>query len=167
MYFDKKNIRILLEFILIFALFVLPPILNTGTFKPVPKPENLSDMLIFAGKIVFLAAYEEILYRIYLPFRIKSFYGKNSDFLKSRFLSSEGFPVLCFALAHRYLGPFNVLYAMTAGIIFRFLYIIIKKNMESKAEKKTASIASAIYIILIHSVHNVIVYFFIFKNQMR
>ena len=119
MHFDKKTIRILLEFIFIFSIFVLPPILNTGNF----------NILAFMGKMVFLASYEEILYRIYLPFRIKSFYGENSGFFKSCFLSSEVFPILCFAFAHRYMGSFNVLYAMAAGIIFRLLYIIIKKNI--------------------------------------
>ena len=164
MRFDKKTIRILLEFIFIFSIFVLPPILNTGNFTLPSKPEGFFNILAFMGKIVFLASYEEILYRIYLPFRIKSFYGENSGFFKSCFLSSEVFPILCFAFAHRYMGSFNVLYAMAAGIIFRLLYIIIKKNIESKREKKTAFIAAALCIILIHSFHNGIVYFFIFRN---
>ena len=117
MHFDKKTLRFLLEFIFIFTIFVLPPMLNKRDFTPPPQPEGFFYVLVFISKIVFFAAYEEILYRIYLPYRIKSFYGENPESFKSAFAAYEILPVIFFALAHRYLGPFNVLYAAAAGII--------------------------------------------------
>lgn len=164
MYFDKKTIRILLEFIFIFTIFVLPPILNSRDFILPPRPEGFFYILVFISKIVFFAAYEEILYRLYLPYRIKSFYGQAINSLKYYFWISEIFPIIFFALAHRYLGMFNVLYAAVAGIIFRALYIFIQKKSADKYSTTNASIKAALCIILLHSVHNGIIYILIFKG---
>ncbi|UTC63497.1 CPBP family intramembrane metalloprotease [Treponema sp. OMZ 788] len=163
MYFDKKTLKILFEFIFIFVIFVLPPILNNKTFTPPPQPEGFFYILIFISKIVFLAAYEEILYRIYLPYRIKSFYEKNSQNCKLAAVS-EILPIIFFASAHRYLGIFNVLYAAAAGIIFRSLYVIIQNKFLAKCSLSNASIKAALCIILFHSVHNGIIYLLIFKG---
>ena len=164
MHFDKKTLRFLLEFIFIFTIFVLPPMLNKRDFTPPPQPEGILYVLVFILKIVFFAAYEEILYRIYLPYRIKSFYGENPESFKSAFAVSEILPVIFFALAHRYLGPFNVLYAAAAGIIFRVLYVLIQKKASTKCSITIASIKAALCVIVLHSVHNGIIYLLIFKG---
>lgn len=164
MHFDKKTLRFLFEFIFIFIIFVLPPMLNNRDFTPPPRPEGAFYILLFMSKIVFFSAYEEILYRIYLPYRIKSFYGKNTDRFNSAFAVSEITPVIFFALAHRYLGFFNVLYAMAAGIIFRILYVLIQKKFGTKCSITRAGINAALCIILLHSVHNGIIYLLIFKG---
>lgn len=161
--FDKKSLRILLEFIFIFLVFVLPPILNNRDFAPPPPPKGIFYILVFISKIVFSSAYEEILYRIYLPYRIKSFYGKTPQTFKSYITASEGLPIIFFALAHRYLGLFNVLYAMAAGIIFRILYVLIQKKSDTRCSIIHASIKAALCIILLHSAHNGIIYLLIFK----
>ena len=164
MHFDKKTLRFLLEFIFIFTIFVLPPMLNKRDFTPPPQPEGILYVLVFISKIVFFAAYEEILYRIYLPYRIKSFYGENPESFKSAFAAYEILPVIFFALAHRYLGPFNVLYAAAAGIIFRVLYILIQKKSSAKFSIKMSSIKAALCVIVLHSVHNGIIYLLIFNE---
>ena len=164
MHFDKKTLRFLLEFIFIFTIFVLPPMLNKRDFTPPPQPEGILYVLVFILKIVFFAAYEEILYRIYLPYRIKSFYGENPESFKSAFAAYEILPVIFFALAHRYLGPFNVLYAAAAGIIFRVLYVLIQKKASTKCSITIASIKAALCVIVLHSVHNGIIYLLIFKG---
>ncbi|AAS11834.1 MULTISPECIES: CPBP family intramembrane glutamic endopeptidase [Treponema] len=164
MHFDKKTLRFLLEFIFIFTIFVLPPMLNKRDFTPPPQPEGFFYVLVFISKIVFFAAYEEILYRIYLPYRIKSFYGENPESFKSAFAVYEILPVIFFALAHRYLGPFNVLYAAAAGIIFRVLYVLIQKKASTKCSITIASIKAALCVIVLHSVHNGIIYLLIFKG---
>lgn len=164
MHFDKKTLRFLLEFIFIFTIFVLPPMLNKRDFTPPPQPEGFFYVLVFILKIVFFAAYEEILYRIYLPYRIKSFYGENPESFKSAFAAYEILPVIFFALAHRYLGPFNVLYAAAAGIIFRVLYVLIQKKASAKCSITIASIKAALCVIVLHSVHNGIIYLLIFKG---
>lgn len=164
MHFDKKTLRFLLEFIFIFTIFVLPPMLNKRDFTPPPQPEGILYVLVFISKIVFFAAYEEILYRIYLPYRIKSFYGENPESFKSAFAAYEILPVIFFALAHRYLGPFNVLYAAAAGIIFRVLYVLIQKKASTKCSITIASIKAALCVIVLHSVHNGIIYLLIFKG---
>ncbi|UTC67777.1 MULTISPECIES: CPBP family intramembrane glutamic endopeptidase [unclassified Treponema] len=157
MRFDKKTIRILAEFTFIFIVFVLPPILNNKEFSMPPKPQGFFKVLIFAAKIVFLAAYEEVLYRIYLPYRIKTLLGNTNKF--GPYLSApEILSVLLFALAHRYLGFFNMLYALAAGIIFRILYLAFKKKMECKTEQKKAIITAALIVTIIHSCNNGIVY---------
>ncbi|UTC77714.1 CPBP family intramembrane metalloprotease [Treponema sp. OMZ 799] len=164
MHFDKKTLRFLFEFIFIFIIFVLPPMLNNRAFTSPPQPEGVFYILLFISKIVFFAAYEEILYRIYLPYRIKSFYGKNPQAFKSYITASEILPIIFFALAHRYLGLFNVLYAMAAGIIFRILYILIQKKFGTKCSIARAGIKAALCIILLHAVHNGIIYLLIFKG---
>ena len=164
MHFDKKTLRFLLEFIFIFTIFVLPPMLNKRDFTPPPQPEGILYVLVFILKIVFFAAYEEILYRIYLPYRIKSFYGENPESFKSAFAAYEILPVIFFALAHRYLGSFNVLYAAAAGIIFRVLYVLIQKKASAKRSITIASIKEALCVIVLHSVHNGIIYLLIFKG---
>lgn len=164
MHFDKKTLRFLLEFIFIFTIFVLPPMLNKKDFTPPPQPESFFYVLVFISKIVFFAAYEEILYRIYLPYRIKSFYGENPESFKSAFAVYEILPVIFFALAHRYLGFLNVLYAAAAGIIFRSLYVLIQKKSSAKCSITIASIKAALCVIVLHSVHNGIIYLLIFKG---
>ena len=159
MHFDKKTLRFLLEFIFIFTIFVLPPMLNKRDFTPPPQPEGFFYVLVFISKIVFFAAYEEILYRIYLPYRIKSFYGENPESFKSALAVYEILPVIFFALAHRYLGFLNVIYAAAAG-----LYVLIKKNSSAKCSITIASIKAALCVIVLHSVHNGIIYLLIFKG---
>ena len=154
MHFDKKTLRFLLEFIFIFTIFVLPPMLNKRDFTPPPQPEGFFYVLVFISKIVFFAAYEEILYRIYLPYRIKSFYGENPESFKSAFAAYEILPVIFF----------NVLYAAAAGIIFRVLYVLIQKKASTKCSITIASIKAALCVIVLHSVHNGIIYLLIFKG---
>ena len=58
MYFDKKTLRFLLEFMSIFLIFVLPPMLNKRDFTPPPQPEGLFYVLVFISKIVFFADHQ-------------------------------------------------------------------------------------------------------------
>lgn len=132
--------------------------LNNKNFLPPPKPQSWFEISILVLRTLLFAAYEEVLYRLYLPFRIKSFYGTNPEKFRTYFTASEVFPVIFFAAAHRYLGLFNVLYALTVGIIFRVLYFTLKKKIEIKIEQKKAIIIAALIVILIHSFNNLIVY---------
>lgn len=143
MIYDKKNLICLAEFLLILSVFVLPPIVSARNFT---LPEPLLLNVVFILKIICAAVYEELLYRVYLPFRLQSFYTQKAVPFNRSFLLSELPPVLFFALAHRYLGLFNVLYAFAAGCIFRLVY----KRLRIKHHFWVC----AAFISALHSAHN-------------
>ncbi len=156
MRFDKMKKINLLEFIAIFVVFVLPSMLNNEEFKGIQVPSSTYDYFILILKVVFLASYEEALYRLYLPFRLGSFFDNSEGIFKNHskfyFFPVEFMPILFFSLAHRYLGFFSVLYAFFMGCVFRILYLFLKKR---------CSILSAFIIVaLLHSANNLLVIYY-------
>lgn len=137
--------------VLIFLVF--PPIFSTNAFTPLPKPEPGYAFLFQPLKIFFAAAFEEVMYRAYLPHQIKYFLGTLTDKCSFSFILIEGIPVLLFALAHKYLGLKNVIFAFAAGAVLRFLFIAVKR--------KTNTLISLITVCLLHGVYNLSVYFII------
>ena len=81
MIYDKKNLICLAEFLLILSVFVLPPIVSARNFTLPEPPEPLLLNVVFILKIICAAVYEEMLYRVYLPFRLQSFYTQKAPFL--------------------------------------------------------------------------------------
>ncbi len=152
MRFDKKKTINLLEFIAIFTFFVLPPMLNTQKFEDIIIPKAFFKLILFIFEVFALATYEELLYRVYLPYRIKSF--KNNKFF---FMCSEFFPIFVFALAHRYLGLANILYAFVMGALFRVIYLFFKKLFAKRYAKKYSIAFSFLLLSFIHGLHNIIV----------
>ena len=151
MIYDKKNLICLAEFLLILSVFVLPPIVSARNFTLPEPPEPLLLNVVFILKIICAAVYEELLYRVYLPFRLQSFYTQKAVPFNRSFLLSELPPVLFFALAHRYLGLFNVLYAFAAGCIFRLVY----KRLRIKHHFRVC----AAFISALHSAHNLTMHY--------
>ncbi len=152
MRFDKMKKINFLEFIIIFAIFVIPPLFSNEKFIAFVVPKNPYDLILFILKIIALASFEELLYRIYLPFRIESFFDSNETSLqyfkahKGYFFCSELLPIIFFALAHRYLGLWNVVYAFAMGIIFRFIFVFMKRRF--------SLISAFLVVAILHSAHN-------------
>ncbi len=150
MNFDKKRIVNFCEFIVIFCVFVLPPLLNNENFNGFQIEERVVYSLLW---LIFRAFFEEALYRFYLPYSIKNFYCPENQVSPFCFVVSEILPILLFALAHRYLGWGSVLYAFFMGGVFRALFLFLQKRISPWL--------SFVIIGGIHSLHNILVIFFI------
>lgn len=153
MIYDKKKKNNLIEFIAIFLIFVVPPMVNTNTPTPffLNYKKNTATTLIF---LIISASYEELLYRVYLPFRLKSFFyikPTSSNKKTTFFLITECIPLICFAFAHVAYGLANVGYAFCAGTIFRKLYTFIKNKFNCKI--------AFICVLTLHALHNIILIF--------
>ena len=151
MIYDKKNLICLAEFLLILSVFVLPPIVSARNFTLPEPPEPLLLNVVFILKIICAAVYEELLYRVYLPFRLQSFYTQKAVPFNRSFLLSELPPILFFALAHRYAGVYTVLYACAAGCLFRFIY--------KKLAGRYSRLLGFISVCALHSAHNLAVFY--------
>lgn len=150
MNYDKKMIiRNFAEFMIIFTILILPPMVCTESPVLPAKPDTVLQYFLLILKVILSAAYEEVLYRLYLPFRLKTLLKKSAA--KSYFFLTEIMPAVFFGSAHFYLGIVNGIYAFAAGGIFRILYISFKTKF---------GIYSALCLIIcIHTVHNLIVIF--------
>ena len=128
----KKNkgrlFKLILNAALCFAsLFALGMIFNFLSFQFSQKkagiclPETKKEFFYITLSFLFSAFYEEILYRLYIPEQIKTFFHGTKKYI-TVFLISEIPSLLFFALAHKYNGIFAVLNAGFAYIILRFFY---------------------------------------------
>lgn len=149
MNYDKKMIIYFAEFTVIFMVFILPPMLCLE--KPVrpAKPETVSQYFFLIVKVILSAAYEESLYRLYMPFRLKTLLKTARQHLI--FFLTEIMPVIFFACAHFYLGTANAVYAFAAGGIFRIIYVFFKTKCDL--------FPAFCFIVFIHTVHNLIAIF--------
>ena len=154
MTYDKKNGKksvCLAEFLLVSAVFVLSPVFTARSVSLPKAPDTLFLTAVFIVKTVFAAAYEEALYRVYLPFRLHSFCTEKAAPFNRSFLLSELPPILFFALAHRYAGVYTVLYACAAGCLFRFIY--------KKLAGRYSRLLGFISVCALHSAHNLAVFY--------
>lgn len=117
-----------LEFSVVCIFFVLPSLLHNIPVTIPTKPHLLADTIIIFFRVFAAAAYEELLYRAYLPDRLLLLLEKHSLPMPKKQLFAESFAVVCFALAHRYLGEASVIFAAGAGILFRILYCFIRRK---------------------------------------
>ena len=167
--------RYVRQFLLVFECTVLcalivSPLCFSGPFTLPPKPAGLYAQLSFCLTVAFAAAYEELLYRVYIPNRLHILHEVCvRRFGASRFpLIShikDGRPalfvtempaILLFAAAHHYLGITSVCFAACAGAVFRFGYLRLRRRFPP-----SAGIA---IIILLHSIWNVCVYAYLWQN---
>lgn len=146
MNYDKKMIIHFAEFIVVFIIFILPPMLCTEAPALPAKPESLPQYFFLIVKVILFAAYEEALYRLYLPFRLKTLLKKSA--IASYFFITEFMPAVFFACAHLYLGTANAVYAFAAGGFFRVVYVFFKT--------KYGIWSAFCLIVFIHTVHNLI-----------
>ena len=125
--------------------------------KDIPKAckgWNIRTFL-FIIELIFYSSIEEFLYRIYFLEHLNMFLdrintkAKNLNIFVANFTSH-----ILFAVAHIYLGLMNVVFAFLMAILFRFLYVMIKKAY--------GNIASFIFITILHSSYNIFAIFFIF-----
>lgn len=149
MFLNSFFFELVLFLFIIFAI-VLPSILTTHTFVLPARPSNYQALSLFLFKIFFLAMFEELIYRVYLPFQLKRFFLKQDEFMNMRksyvFILISNF---LFAMAHLYLGLVNVFFAFVMGLFFSFIYAFFKKN---------AYIAFFV-ISLIHFIYNTIAFY--------
>ena len=113
-------------FVLFFLIF--PSILNRQEFTLPTKPKTLFDALFFFSGVLIFAMFEELIYRVYIPFQLKSLYN---FFVKLKINSVETIIFsrisnIFFALAHSYLGIYNVVFALIMGGFFSLIYETIK-----------------------------------------
>ncbi len=151
---DKKKAIDLLEFSVIFTVFVLPPMCARSKSVLYTVPETALQQFFFILKICFLASFEEILYRLYLPFRLKTVFVKIKRYRPAYFFITELVPLFFFAAAHIYLGIASAVYAFFAGSLFRVLYVTLKMKINKNA--------ALISIIALHTVNNAVVFAYIF-----
>ncbi|WP_024468555.1 type II CAAX prenyl endopeptidase Rce1 family protein [Treponema pedis] len=142
MNYDKKKIVNLTEFIIIFSFFILPPMLTSSPARYENGAFSFSELL----RICFFAGYEEVLYRAYLPFRLKTLCFKFKNKKTFYFCLTEILPIVFFTAAHIYLGVLNTAYAFFAGAAFRLFYVFLKKKIHYAAALGV--------IIFIHSLNN-------------
>lgn len=123
------------ECAVVFTFFLVPPLFSVQVFILPPRPTGLYAQSVFFLKLFAAAFYEELLYRYYTPNRLLRMY----EIWRCKQLSHPAKPTACekigvflltefpaiavFALAHRYLGMYSVLFAACAGFVFRFAYI--------------------------------------------
>ena len=154
-YYDNKQISTLskkqffftffITLILLFANSFFTDLLakifikTQNDFFQIQKPSDFSSILFCVLNFFFSAFYEETIYRFYLPKVLNRFCQKMQN-NKTKFLTSEGIPCICFAFAHLYLGIFSVINAVIAHVILRGCY------------KKTNSIFVNT---LVHSLYNI------------
>ena len=136
----SQNIQILLSssktgfftqfcfFLFVLFVFVFPSIFNTQGFALAKKPKILFDTLYFFSNILIIAMFEELIYRVYIPFQLKTLYNFFMIVKKNK-IETIIFSLISnifFALAHSYLGIYNVIFAFIMGNIFSLIYEIIK-----------------------------------------
>ena len=157
MHFDtiKRSVPVA-EFSAVCIFLVLPPLLYTPPVTIPEKPYLISGILFMLLKVFAAAAYEEILYRLYVPERLGMLLERYSVVpAAKKQLLAECFAVLCFALAHRYLGTGSVIFAAAAGALFRLLYCIIRRRF--------SPITAFCAVWLLHGCWNTAVYYYLWN----
>ena len=157
------------------VFLLLPPLFSTEPFILPPKPEDGYALIVFCCKTIYAAAYEEVLYRLYTPYRLSLIYtdyivprlqamrsreyGSGTVVQKSSlangaavFFFTEAPALFLFAFAHRYLGLGSLIFAAGAGILFRVAYCMLKRVLPP---------AGSIAIVAgLHGLWNIGVYFY-------
>lgn len=185
--FNRKNTLLFIEFAVVCAFLLLPPLFSVRPFTLPPKPFGLYAQCRFWFYTMCAALYEEALYRLYTPARLHLIY---TDYIKPhlqerletsgsdepllllslqyrlcRNTNTEGlyalffteFPaILFFALAHRYLGLYSMLFAAGAGVVFRIAYLKLKHALHP-----AFSIA---LVAMVHGGWNIGVYYYLWGN---
>ncbi len=139
------------ELLAVIVLFIVPPIMRGiyGIEAVYPtKPESLSAFLYFLCLVCFSAGFEELLYRLYLPYRLKTLFSSKGSV---SFICVEAVPIALFAVAHLQAGWGTVIYAAFAGLLFRSIFCAVQK-------KYTLAVAM-LSLSLIHSIHNLCSYY--------
>ncbi|MGP1455019.1 MAG: CPBP family intramembrane glutamic endopeptidase [Treponema sp.] len=142
-----------IECALVLIFCVLPPVLASTPFHLPEKPLYPYDRVVFVCSLVLAAAYEEALYRVYLPYRLNTILPLARP-STSHTLLIELAVIMLFALAHRYLGRYSMLFAAGAGTLFRFLYLTMKKRVPH--------FIAFFCITAVHSGWNVSVYYYLY-----
>ncbi len=128
---QKASVKVCLlkssaSFFAIAAVWAVFSAFAGGSFGAATAQKSASLPVFFAG-VLCAAAFEEFLYRLYLPQSMLFFIqnaklkNKNAGLLKTAPIAAEILCVLLFALAHRYLGFLAVLNAFFAGSVLRLL----------------------------------------------
>lgn len=115
-------------FLFVIFTIVLPSIATRHTFIMPLKPETHWDVFAFFFKVFIFAMFEELIYRVYLPFQMKRFFLTQDDVVNKR--KEQLFIIISnilFSLAHLYLGTLNSIFAFIIGLFFSFVYEIIKR----------------------------------------
>jgi len=109
----------------------------------------------FIIELIFYSSIEEFLYRIYFLECLNRFLDMiNKNRRRSNLLVANFTSHILFATAHIYLGILNVIFAFFMAIIFRFLYVAIRKRW--------GALLSFVFIASFHSYYNIFAIFFIF-----
>lgn len=145
---DTRTVLLFLECAAVFLFLLLPPLFSMAPFTIPPKPEGWYALIVFCCKTICAAAYEELLYRLYTPYRLHNIYEEYiaprmsvgnhlaADTLQQKqfccrtivvFFVTEVPAWLLFTLAHRYLGIAPLLFAAGAGAVFRAAYCRLKR----------------------------------------
>lgn len=113
-------------FCAIIAIYAVISSFAKNNFCAAPSKTNAQWIVFFLG-VFCAAAFEESLYRFYLPQSLLFFIqntklqSTNTTFAKILQFTAEVLCVLLFGLAHKYLGIFAILNAIADGIILRLL----------------------------------------------
>ena len=109
---------------LFFLVLITRFIVTRYTFDEIqqPRPYGKTEWIYCLLTFFFSAAYEEIIYRFYLPGQIMSFFEHKYQNRFFVFLS-DLIAALVFAFAHYYLGKISVINAFFAHIILRWCYV--------------------------------------------
>ena len=159
----RQTVLLFIECAAVFIFLLLPPVFSTTQFTLPPQPVGWYAQAVFCFKTICAAFYEEILYRLYTPYRLNRIY---TDYIRPRlykaslaslFLFTEFPSLLLFALAHRYLGLYSVLFAAAAGGFFRIAY--------SKLKQFFNPAASIIIVAAVHGFWNIGVYVYLYMVE--
>ena len=159
----RRNILELLLFYIVssFLLYIACISLASPATRPSSLPLALPKDLLANGffvlKLIFWASVEELLYRVYFPNSLESFFSTSPDRTSFSFrcLCLWVFPHILFALAHSYLGFFNLLFAFFASIFLRKVYTYL--------QHKRGRVLGFIVICFLHSSYNICVLYLILE----
>ena len=149
----RRHIFSYIECASVLIICILPPVLTSASFHLPAKPLHPYDQAVFMCSIVLAAAYEEALYRVYLPYRLNAVLPltKPNTF---RTVLIEATVIALFALAHRYLGWYSMLFAAGAGALLRVFYLTVKK--------RAPNLIAFLCVTAFHSGWNVVVYYYLY-----
>lgn len=147
----RRHIFSCIECAAVLMFCILPPVLTSSSFRLPAVPLYPYDKAVFVCSLVLAAAYEEALYRMYLPYRLDTVLPRKRP-NTSRTLLIEAAVIIVFALAHRYLGRYSMLFAAGAGALFRVLYLTVKK--------RAPRFIAFLCITAVHSGWNISVYYY-------
>ena len=139
-------------FLFVIFVFIFPSVLNE---KPLTVPPKLEISSFFFIKVFIFAMFEELIYRLYLPFQMERFYclknGQNGKVKRIFIIISNIF----FGFAHFYLGIYNIVFAFISGLFFSLIYEYVKKKINS---------SFAFFIIsFVHFCYNAVAFWIFFR----